>query len=373
MNVEIMEVENRKDLRNFIRFPHSLYKNNPYWVPALDFDEVNTLSPEKNPAYEYCDVKLWLAYKDGQPVGRIAGIINHHAVSKWQQDNARFGWVDFIDDEEVSTALFTQVENWAKEHGMKAVHGPLGFTDLDREGMLVEGFEELGTLATNYNHPYYPAHLDRLGYMKDTDWMEYEITVPNPPNETIERMAHIAARRNHLKLISFKKKKDLIKRAKELFTLLEEAYKQLYGVAPLTEKQVEAYIDQYLGFVKPSYVPIVVDENDKMVAFGIVMNSLSVGLQKSKGQMFPFGFVHLIKALWKNDRADLYLIGVSAEYQGKGVNAMLMNHINHMLVENNVRVVESNPELENNANVQSQWKFFEKRQHKRRRCYIKHL
>jgi GNAT superfamily N-acetyltransferase len=373
MSIDIKEVENRNDLRDFIRFPHTIYKGNPYWVPALDFDEVNNLSPEKNPAYEYCQAKCWMAYKNGKPVGRITGIINPHADSKWNQKHARFGWIDFIDDEEVSTALLNQVETWAKENGMEAVHGPLGFTDLDREGMLIEGFEELGTLATNYNHPYYPEHLKKLGYEKATDWVEYEIAVPNPANETIERMAKISARRNNLKLISFSRKKDLIKRSKELFSLLEEAYKQLYGVAPLSEKQVEAYIDQYLGFVKAEYVPIVVNEKDEMIAFGIVMNSLSVALQRSKGTLFPFGFVHLLKALWKNDRADLYLIGVAPEYQGKGVNAILMNHINQMLIKNNIKVVESNPELETNGNVQSQWKFFDFRQHKRRRCFIKQL
>ncbi|MBI9050314.1 MAG: GNAT family N-acetyltransferase [Anaerolineaceae bacterium] len=373
MTVEIKEVQSRKGLRKFIRFPHSLYKNNPYWVPALDFDEVNTLDPKKNPAFEYCETHYWLAYRDNQIVGRIAGIINHHAVDKWNQKYVRFGWIDFVDDIEVSRALLNKVESWAKEKEMLAVHGPLGFTDLDREGMLVEGFDELGTLATNYNHPYYPLHLQQLGYAKDIDWVEYEISVPNPPNETIERMAKISLRRNNLKLIHFNTKKELLKHAKALFNLLEEEYKHLYGVAPLTEKQIEAYIDQYLGFVKPSYVPIVVNENNEMVAFGIVMNSLSIALQRSSGMVFPFGFIHLIKALWKNDRADLYLVAVKSEYQGKGVNAIVMNHINHMLLKHKVRVVESNPELETNTDVQSQWKFFDTRQHKRRTCFIKTL
>jgi GNAT superfamily N-acetyltransferase len=373
MNIEIKEVQSRKGLRKFIRFPHTLYVGNPYWVPALDFDEINTLSREKNPAYEHCEAKLWLAYRGNVLVGRVAGILNHLHLEKWGQKYVRFGWIDFIDDEEVSAALISTVENWAKEKGMLGVHGPLGFTDLDREGLLIEGFDQLGTLATLYNHPYYPVHLEKLGYKKDIDWMEYQFPVPNPPNETIQRMAEISLRRNNLKLVSFPKKKRLLAHAKELFQLLDDEYKHLYGTVPLTDKQIDAYIEQYLGFVKPEFVPVVMNENDEMVAFGIVMSSLSHALQKSHGRLFPFGFIYLIKALWKNDRADLYLVAVKSEYQGKGVNAILMNQINKILIDNGIKIVESNPELENNANVQSQWKFFEKRQHRRRRCYLKPL
>jgi hypothetical protein len=373
MNITIKEVQSRKELREFIRLPHSIYQGNPYWVPALDFDEINTLSQQKNPAFEYCEAKYWLAYKDGQPVGRIAAILNHNHIEKWGQSYMRFGWVDFIDDPQVSKALFSVVENWAHEKGMQAVHGPLGFTDLDREGMLVEGFDQLGTLATNYNHAYYPQHLEQLGYKKDIDWMEYEIPVPNPPDETIHRMAEISLRRNQLIIPTFKRKKDMLRHAPEIFKLLEEEYKILYGTVPLTPKQVDSYIDQYLGFVKTDFIPLVFTQQNELVAFGIVMPSLSRALQKSHGQVFPFGFIHLIKALQKNDRADLYLIAVKSEYQGKGVNAILMDRINQVFIKHGIKTVESNPELENNANVQSQWKLFEKRQHKRRRCFIKVL
>ena len=373
MNITIKEIQGRKGLREFICFPHSIYNKNPCWVPALDFDELNTLSPVKNAAFEYCEARYWMAYQGGKPVGRIAAILNHNHQKKWGQNYLRFGWIDFIDDINVAKALMDTVEAWAREEGSEAIHGPLGFTDLDREGMLVEGFNELGTLATNYNHPYYPQFLEQLGYQKDTDWVEYEIPVPNPPDETIHRMAHAAQRRNALRLETFTNKKDVLKHAKEIFQLLEEAYKQLYGTVPLTTKQVESYTEQYFGFIKAEFVPMVFDQNDTLVAFGIVMPSLSIALQKSHGQLFPLGFLYLIKALRKNNRADLYLVAVRSDYQGKGVNAMIMDRMNEMFIKYGIKIVESNPELEDNVDVQSQWKFFEKRQHKRRRCYIKQL
>jgi GNAT superfamily N-acetyltransferase len=371
MDVRIKEVTTLKGLKSFIHFPFELYRGNPNWVPTLLFDELNTLRRDKNPAFEHCQARYWMAYRDGCIVGRVAAILNQRHIEKWGQRYMRFGWIDFIDDPSVSEALMKTVEAWAKEAGMTAVHGPLGFTDLDREGMLVDGFEELGTLATIYNHPYYPKHMEKLGYVKDTDWMEYEFSVPLEPNETIARIADIAMRRNKLKLLDLRNKKELRFYAKELFQLLDDEYKHLYGVVPLTEKQVEAYIDQYFGFVTPDFVPIVMDQNNRMVAFGIVMPSLSLALQKTKGKLFPFGFIYLLGALKKNDRADLYLVAVRTEYQGKGVNAILMNKMHSVFNKLGITKVESNPELETNQNVQGQWKYYEKRQHKRRRVFIK--
>jgi len=373
MVVQIKEVKTLRDLRRFIRFPHTLYRGNPYWVPGLFFDEYNTLRWDKNPAFEHCEVKYWLATRDGQIAGRVAAILNHKHIEKWKQRYMRFGWIDFVDDPAVSAALLNAVESWALEKDLTAVHGPLGFTDLDPEGMLVEGFDELSTLATIYNHSYYPEHMQRMGYTKDIDWVEYEITVPNEPVEKIARASEVVQRRNKLRLLIARNKKELLTYADELFNLLDAEYQLLYGVVPLTKKQMEAYIQQYLGFVTPEFVPIVLDENDKMVAFGIVMPSLSHALQKSKGRLFPFGFIHLLKALKKNDRADLYLIAVKSEYQGKGVNAILMNHILNVFQKHGFTKAESNPELETNLNVRGQWKLFETRQHKRRRIFIKHL
>jgi GNAT superfamily N-acetyltransferase len=373
MDIQIKEITTLKELKTFINFPFELYRDNPYWVPSLMFDELNTLRQDKNPAFEHCEAKYWMAYRDGHVVGRVAAILNKRHIEKWGQRYMRFGWIDFIDDPSVSKALVMTVEAWAKETGMSAVHGPLGFTDLDREGMLVDGYKELGTLATIYNHPYYPKHLEKLGYIKDTDWMEYEFFVPPEPNETIARIADLALRRNKLKILELRNKKELLQYTKELFKLLDDEYKHLYGTVPLTEKQIQAYINQYFGFVTPDFVPMVMDQNNRMVAFGIVMPSLSLALQKTKGQLFPFGFVHLLRALKKNDRADLYLVAVRSEYQGKGVNAILMNKMHGVFNKLGIKKVESNPELETNQNVQGQWKYYEKRQHKRRRVYIKHF
>lgn len=373
MPVHLKEVQSRKDLVQFIRFPFMLYRANPYWVPALEFDELNTLHWEKNPAFECCQARYWLAYQDGQPVGRVAAILNRAHAEKWGQPYLRFGWLDFVDDPEVSRALFGAVEAWARECGLIAVHGPLGFTDLDREGMLVEGFDQIGTLSTYYNHPYYPAHMESLGYAKDTDWVEYEITVPPVPDASIARAAEIVLRRNRLRVLDVPDKNALLPYARQLFDLINDEYSHLYGTVPLSERQVDAYVKQYFGFITPGFVPIVLDENDRMVAFGIAMPSLSRALQRSRGRLFPFGFIHFLRAMKKNDRADLYLVAVRSEYQGRGVNAVLIHKMNEAFNRMGVTRVESNPELETNRNVQSQWKFFQRRQHKRRRCYIKHL
>jgi GNAT superfamily N-acetyltransferase len=373
MTVTLKEVANLRDLKTFIRFPVKLYRGSPYYVPALFFDELNTLRRERNPAFEHCEARYWLAYKDGQPAGRIAAILNRKHIEKWGQKYLRFGWIDFVDDPEVSAALLGAVETWGRAAGMDAVHGPLGFTDLDREGMLVEGFEEVATLSTLYNHPYYPQHLESLGYAKDTDWVEYEMTVPNEPDPTIARIADIAQRRYKLRLLEAKDKKELLNYSSELFDILDESYAHLYGTVPLTRKQVDAYVKQYFGFVQPDFVPVVLDENGKMVAFGITMPSLSKALQKSHGDLFPFGFLHLLKALRTFDTFDLYLVAVRQEYQGKGVNAILMDHMNNVFLRLGVKRVESNPELETNANVQGQWKYYQRRQHKRRRVFIKLL
>jgi len=373
MDIAIKKVENKRDLKKFISFPYKLYAGNKYWVPPLRFDEMNTLRRDKNPAFEFCEVKYWLAYKDGIIAGRIAGIINWRYVEKWQNRYARFGWIDFIDDEDVSKALIETMEQWAKEKGMEAVHGPLGFTDLDYEGMLIEGFEELGTLATIYNYPYYHAHLEKFGYKKDVDWVEFEIKAPPEVPEKIDRVASIALKRNNLRVLKVKKSKELLPYTKDMFNVLDIAYKDIFGFVPLTDKQVDLYIKQYFGFIRPEYISIVLDKNDRVVAFAITMPSLSKALQKSNGRLFPFGFIYILKAMKKNDLIDLYLIGVLPEYQGKGVNSILIKELAKIFIGKNITKAETNVELENNYKVQAQWKLFEKRQHKRRRCYIKQL
>lgn len=373
MNIELREVKNRADLQKFARFPHSLYRGNPYWVPPLNKNVLKNFDPAENAAYEYSQSRQWLALRDGKIVGRVAAILSEGHRQRWNQAYMRFGWIDFINDREVSAALLGAVEAWARANGCSAVHGPLGFTDMDQSGMLVEGFNEPSTMATIYNHPYYPQHLEALGYGKDTDWIEYEITVPEQPDEKIARLAEIIRRREGLSVVSAAKKKDLLVYAPEVFRVFNETYKNLYGFVPLNERQIEGYTRQYFDFLKPEFVPLVVDGQGKLVAFGITMPSLTRAMQQANGNLYPFGFIHLLRALKKNDRADLYLIAVMPEYQGKGVNAVLIDQITRVFNQQGIRKAESNPELETNHLVQGQWKHFETRQHKRRRCYIKHL
>lgn len=369
--VEIREVMTQRDLKRFVDFPSKLYKGNPYFVPAMRMDEINTLRPEKNPAYAFCDAAYFLACREGEIVGRIGVILNKRANETWNQKRVRFTRLDFIDDAEVFDALMDTAEQWALDRGMNELHGPLGFTDMDQEGMLVEGYEELSTFITLYNHPYYLSHLTRRGYEKDVDWMEYQITVPDKPNEKVARLADIVQRKFGYRLIEFQKSKEVLPWAHQIFDLLEDAYKELYGVAPLTRDLVDAYVKQYFGFVNPDFIKLVVDQDNKLVAFGITFPSLSRALQKSDGKLFPFGFIHLLRALKKNDRLDLCLVAVKPEHQGKGVNALMMDAITRSAIKYNMKITESNPELELNEKVQSQWKFYETRQHRRRRCFVK--
>ena len=373
MTIEIKEISKKRQLKSFIRFPHSIPRENDAWVPALDMDEMNTLSWDINPAFEHCQARYFMAYRDGRAVGRVAAIYNPLHCETWGQNYLRFGWIDFIEDLEVSQALLDQVESWAGELGCTAIHGPLGFTDLDREGMLVEGFHELGTLATRHDQPYYHQHLEILGFQKDADWLEHEVDMTGELDERVARVAAIARRRYKLHVLDIKNKKQLLPYAPELFEIINEAYSHLYGVVHLTDAQVEAYVKQYFGFVIPDLVPVVLDENGRMVAFTIAMPSLSRALQKGKGRLFPFGFLHLLLALKRFDRVDMYLGAVRPEYQGRGINAILMESFYWAVQKYGVKRVHANPQMETNQHVLEQWKYFNERQHKRRRVYIKHL
>lgn len=372
--VDIVEVKSRKQLRDFIYFPFRLYKDNPYWVPPIIMDEFNTLDKRKNPAFEYCDAKYWLAYKDGKLAGRIAGIQNHSYVKKWGNEYTRFGWVDFIDDAEVSQALFHTVEEWAREMGMEAVHGPLGFCDLDHQGLLVEGFEEMGTIITNYNYPYYIKHLEKMNYIKDVDWFEFKIFLPE--GDQIERLNKISERsleKNQLTIVNLKNKKEIIPYSKAVFDIINIAYENLYGVVPLTDKQINAYIKQYFSFVNPDYIALIVDKNNTLVGFGINLPSLSKAVKKHGGRLFPFGFIDVLKAIKKNDTLDLYLVGVWPEYKNSGLPAIMLNYCLKNALKNGIRTAIASPQLEENHAVQSMWRFFDSEQHRRRRCYIKKL
>lgn len=373
MSIIIKEVTNKKQLKAFIDFPTRLYKNHRYYVPPLRFDEKSTLQKKSNPAFDYCEARYWLAYKNDKVVGRIAGIINNAYIEKWHNKYMRFGWIDFEDDEQIAKALTAQVETWAKEKGMTAVNGPMGFTDLDHEGMLVEGFDQMGTLAAIYNHPYYPLFIEKLGYTKDADWVEYKIKIPEAIPEKIEKLAGIVERRYDLKVVKARKAKEILPYTKEIFELINSAYEGLYGVVPLTDKQIKYYTKQYFSFIRTDFVPLVIDKEGHLVAFGITMPSLSTALQKAKGSLLPFGFFHILKALKKNNLVDLYLVAIRKDLQGKGINAILMHEMAKSYIKNGIKYAESNPELELNKKVQSIWEHYEAVQHKRRRCYIKHL
>jgi ribosomal protein S18 acetylase RimI-like enzyme len=374
MPVEIRRVEGRKGLKAFVRFPYSIYRDDPHWVPALDMDDIGTLSPGKNPAFEYCEATLWMAYRDGVAVGRVAGIVNRRYIEKWGKKWARFGWLDFIEDREVAAALMKAVEDWAREKGLEGLHGPLGFTDLDREGMLVEGFEELATYATNYNKPYYPEYLAELGYVKDVDWLEFSVRTPKEMPEKVKRVQELISKRAGVRIHEWKSKKALVATfAGDLFELLDEAYYDLYGTVPLTEAQVRFYIKTYLGFVDPRFTKVLVDGDDKLIGFGITMPSLSRAAQKAKGRLFPFGWLHILAALRHPKTIDMYLVAVKPEYQARGVVAFLLGAIIADAIEAGVECAETNLELETNLQVQGLWKDYEKRQHKRRRAFFKQL
>lgn len=373
MSVEIKEVTTKKELKQFVKFNIDLYSGNPYHVPGIISEEMTTLSRTKNPAFEVCDAAYFLAYKNGKIAGRIAAIINRTSNETWSQKHGRFGFVDFIDDREVADALFRTAEEWVKARGMKAIQGPMGFTDLDHEGMLIEGFDQLGTMATIYNYPYYPEHLERLGYVKDQDWKEFKIYIPDGIPEKHQRISQIVMKKYGLKILKFKSRKEVWPYARQIFETLNEAYRPLYGFAELTSKQIDYYINMYIPLIRLDLVTVIVrEEDDKVVGFGISLPSLTRAMQKAKGKLFPFGFVHMLKGLkGKPHIIDLYLIGILPEYQNKGVNALLFNDLIPVYKRLGVEYAESNPELETNNAVQAQWEYFRREHHKTRRAYIK--
>lgn len=373
MSVEIKKVTTKSELKRFIRFNYEFYKDNPYSVPDLYDDMLNTFSPKKNAAFEFCEADYFLALRDGKIVGRVAAIINRRANETWNRKTVRFGWIDFIDDMEVSTALIDTVKQWGKERGMTEIEGPLGFTDMDAEGMLVEGFDQLSTMATIYNYPYYPQHMERLGLSKSADWVEMKIYVPDAIPEKHRRISGIIAKRYNLHIRKLKSKKEVRQSgvAHDIFRLINDAYTPLFGYSRMTERQIDQYVKMYVPVLDLRMVSIVENEQNEIVAVGISMASLSRALQKAKGRLLPFGWYHLLKALmWKRPKVlDLLLVAVRPDYQGKGVNALLFTDLIPVYKELGFEYAESNPELEMNEKVQNQWQYFKTEQHKRRRCF----
>lgn len=373
MAVEIKKVTTKAELKKFIRFNYEFYKDNPYSVPDLYDDMLNTFSPQKNAAFEFCEADYFLALRDGKIVGRVAAIINHRANDTWNKHTVRFGWIDFIDDIEVSTALINTVKEWGRERGMTEIEGPLGFTDMDAEGMLIEGFDQLSTMATIYNYPYYPQHMERLGMEKSADWVEMKIYVPDHIPEKHQRISQIIARKYNLHIRKIKSKKEIRETgiAHDIFRLINDAYTPLFGYSRMTERQIDQYVKMYVPVLELRMVSIVENEQNEIVAVGISMASLSRALQKAKGRLLPFGWFHLLKALmWKRPKVlDLLLVAVRPDYQGKGVNALLFTDLIPVYKELGFEYAESNPELEMNEKVQNQWQYFKTEQHKRRRCF----
>lgn len=376
IEIKKLNKKDRRELKKFVKFQIDLYKGNPYFVPPLIMDEISTLDSGSNPAFDFCEGDYFMAYRDGKPVGRIAAIINHQVNESSGHKVARFGFVDFVDEPEVSEALLGEVEKWACEKGMEKVIGPLSFTDLDMEGCLVEGFGELSTMATIYNYPYYARHFERLGYEKASDWVEFLIPVPEAVPEKHLRIAEIVKKKFGLKVVKYSSRSKLKRDyGRKLFELINESYKDLYQFSRLTERQIQKYIEEYVNLLNLDLVTLIVKEDDgELVGVGISMPSMSRALQKSGGKFLPFGWIHLLKGLkGKNDRVDLMLVGVRPDYQSKGVNALLFTDLIPQYIRYGYKYAESNPEMETNSKVQNQWEAFNPRQHKRRRSFVKKL
>lgn len=375
--VEIRQIEpTKKALKRFVTFPiDTLYRDNPYYVPPLVSDDVATLMPTENPAFEFCESVYFMAYRDGKPVGRIAGIINHLVNQRCDKKEGRFGWIDFINDYDVAKALIDAVAEWAREKGMKRLTGPLGFTDMDREGLLVEGFEEVATQATTYSFPYYHELIEEMGFAKDIDWVEFRVEVPEEVPQRMHRVAEIVRKRFDLHTVKYTSRKKLVADYGDaIFKLINEAYDSLFGYSPLSEKQIQHYIKMYLPFLPLDDLSLVVKPDGELIGVGISIPSLSKALIKSRGRLFPFGWFHLLKAFkGHNDVVDLLLIALKPEYQGKGVNALFFDDLIPYFIKFGYKWADTGHELEDNERVQQQWAYFNFRQNKRRRAYFMDL
>lgn len=379
-SIQIKRVETKKDLKRFIEFHYDLYKGNPYDVPNLYSDEVNTLSKNKNAAFDFCEAEYYLALKEGKIVGRVAAIINHKANEKWKKKDVRFGWIDFIDDIEVSRALFEAVEEYGRKKGMDDIVGPLGFTDMDPEGMLTWGFDKLGTMATIYNYEYYPQHMEKLGgWEKDNDYVEYYLVVPEKSPEKYTKIAEMVEKRYNLHVRKLTKK-DIFQGGygKKLFDLINLTYSDLYGFSELTDRQIDQYVKMYFPFADLNLVTVIEDGNkdNQLAGLGITIPSLSHALQKCRrGRLFPFGWWHLLRAIkfHKTDSVDLLLMGFLPEYRSKGANALLFADLIPRYVNYGFKWGETQVEMESNEGVQSQWGPLDPINHKKRRCYRRSL
>ena len=380
--IEIRKVESRSDLRTFIEFHYDLYEGNEYDAPNLYTDEVNTLRKDKNAAFDFCEAEYFIAYKDGKVAGRVAAIINTSANEKWQRKAVRFGWIDFVDDIEVSKALFKAVEDYGRSMGMTEMIGPLGFTDMDPEGMLTNGFDQLGTQATIYNYPYYPEHMERLGgWEKDNDYVEYKLYVPDQIPEKYAKVAQMIQKRYNLHIKKLKKDEIFGENGygQKIFEVINATFGHLYGYSTLSQRQIDQYVKMYLPMIDLSLVSLIEDWNTpdhKLIGVGITLPSLTRALQKCrKGRLFPFGWIHILRALkrHKTNVVDLLLVGILPEYRPKGANALLFYDLIPRYQKYGFEWGETHVEMETNEKVQGQWQYLERECHKRRRCYKKNI
>lgn len=371
--ITIREVTTRKDLKKFVEFPIGLYKDCPYYVPPMSNDEMDNFTKEKNPAYEFCETKLFLAYKDNKIVGRVAGLISHAYIKKVNQQVMRFTRFDVIDDLEVSRALMDQVKAWAIERHMDHIIGPIGFTDIDKEGMLVGGFDEMNLSLTIYNYEYYNRHLEALGFEKDVDWVEYQVRLPKELDPRMTKLADIVEKRYGFHRIIVKNRKELYPLAQQAFVVINEAFAKLYGVVPLTDAIINKAVNEYVPLVNLDYVMIIANKKEEVIGFGLCLPSIAQALKKSYGHLFPFGIFRMLHALKHSKILEMYFIAVKPEYQNMGVNAVIITEMVKAAIKNKIEWAETGPELELNQQVQDQWKSFNARHHRRRRCYIHHL
>lgn len=376
MAVGIKTVTTRRELREFVNFPEKLYKDNPYYVPPVVFDQMDTLDQKKGAAQEFCKSELYLAYRGGEIVGRVAAIVNFKANRQWNHQEVRFGWYDFIDDAEVADALMEKVYEFGRKHGMESVVGPLGFTDFDPEGMLVEGYDRLSTMVLIYNHPYYVEHIERMGFTKDADWVEYKIFIPEVLPDRFDRMAQILGSRSDVHFVPLTRK--LIKEqdyGRKIFGLINECYKNLYNFTLLPDSMADKYLGFYLKILDLKYVSVVADKNDELIAFGIVMPSLARALQKSRGKLLPFGWWHILKSLYlrHEEGVEMLLVGVRPDYRNTGVNSLIFADMFKKITAAGFKWAETNAILEDNFKNRSQWRDFDSECRKRRRSYIKPL
>ena len=369
--ITIVTATTKKQMRDFVYFPFTLYKNNPYWIPPLISDELQTFDPKLNPIFESASAHFYLAYQNGKLVGRIAAIINWDEVQNLGKKKMRFGWFDVIDDIAVTEALLAKITEIGKKNNLDHIEGPMGFSNLDKVGLLTEGFNEIGTMITWYNHPYYVQHLEKLGFLKEKEYIESYFSFSGVDPTPFQRGAEMVKKRYKLNAVNYTSTQEVINRVDELFDLFNAAYASLSSFVAVTEKQKAFFKNKYMGMINPEYIKFVEDESGKMVAFTIVMPSFTSALKKSNGRMFPFGFLHFLKAKIKNDEVVFFLIGIHPEYQNKGVTAIIFDEYYKSFTKNGVKTCIRTPELEENHAIHNLWKHFNPEIYKRRRTYTK--